>query len=77
MEKSEVLRYDSGYLFIYDLSYMQLIKSLISWLYKLKIQEKHTMVQNYDGIAISQLGNTQLEILNYFSKCVNFIEIFH
>ena len=30
MEKSEVLRYDSGYLFIYDLSYMQLIKSLIS-----------------------------------------------
>ena len=31
MEKSEVsLRYDAGYLFIYDLSYMQLIKSLIS-----------------------------------------------
>ena len=46
--------------FIYDLSYKQLIMNLISELYKLEIQEKRTMVQNY-GIAISQLRNTQLE----------------
>ena len=49
------------YLFIYNLNYIQLVRSLISQVYKPKIQQKHTMVQNYDDMAVSQLGNSQLE----------------